>query len=298
MGESATVQRQGEALDLWTERKRREATVGSVGLWVSVAAGHAGPARRPRPRGGIPTAVMIGGRPSTLSNGHSSRRPESPDGSPSIGAATLVGGLLLAPAPGSADPRRGPRPAGSARQPDDRSGADQLAVLNRQADIATEAYNTTMSGCTRRRHEMTGLRGRRRAAAHPSGRPAQRDRRRRPVRLHEHRRAVSERVFPAAREAARASSSTRWPPRRSSSTSRPGMLTLLTQQQNQLGAQEQQAARELATITADRSRLAAHKAAIEKRSRRPDAARAAQGEARPRARSQRAAARHWRHPSS
>jgi cell wall-associated NlpC family hydrolase len=42
-----------------------------------------------------------------------------------------------------------------------------------------------------------------------------------------------------------------------------GLLTQLTQQQNQLGVQEKQASRELAAITADKVQLARHKAAVE-----------------------------------
>lgn len=182
-----------------------------------------------------------------------------------VGAAAMLSGLLLVPAPGSADPGKpGPGHA-SGRNPSPTISEvkSQLETLNHQAEVAAEAYNTVRVHIHQATARMTGLQ-------------ADLDRERSRVV------ALRSQIVGAAlsdysssgglstsssfllakkpREFIDALAVTAVVERRQA-----GLLTEFRQQQNELGVQERQAERELAAIKADRTLLATHKADVETR---------------------------------
>jgi cell wall-associated NlpC family hydrolase len=179
-----------------------------------------------------------------------------------IGAATLLGSMLLAPAPGSANPAAPQGPQGQPARPTISSVQDRLQVLDRRGEIASEAYNTVNVRMHQAQARMTELK---------TGVERQRTRvatlRRDLVGA-----ALSDYASTGGLSPTISLLLSRHPGQFINALAttavveheQAGMLSLLQQQQKQLGVQERQAERELSTITADRSRLAAHKAALAK----------------------------------
>ncbi len=181
-----------------------------------------------------------------------------------MSAAALLGGLLLAPTPGSADPVDPGAPA-SPRSQGGRLSINRvesrLATLNRQADAATETYNAS-------RVEMH------QAVARMKGLQADLDRQR--TRVADLRDDIVGAALTDYNSSGGLSTSASFLVAKRPSEfigalattavvehQQAGLLTQFTQQQNQLGVQEQQAARELTAIAADKREIAGQKAAVE-----------------------------------
>jgi len=178
-----------------------------------------------------------------------------------MGAAAILGGLLLVPSPGSADPT-GPHAAASAHLTISQVQT-RLATLNREADRATESYNTARVDVQQARARMTGL---------------QADLGRQRTHVATLRREIVASALSDFQATGGLSTSASFLVAKHPSDflnalasnavvehQQAGMLTRLTQQQNLLGVQEQQASRELTAIAADRRALAAQKVTIEKK---------------------------------
>ena len=185
-----------------------------------------------------------------------------------LASAGLVAGLLLTPNPVSADPGGGDGPAAQADshpasngQASIRQVQHRLDVLHRQADASTEAYNAVRVRVDRAMATMTALRA---------------DLERQRTRVADLRRDLVGAALSDYTSTGGLSTSASFLLAKRPSEfinelattalvqqQQAGLLTELTQQQNQLGVQEQQAARELAAITADRRELAGHRATIE-----------------------------------
>ncbi|MDP9317923.1 MAG: NlpC/P60 family protein [Actinomycetota bacterium] len=175
-----------------------------------------------------------------------------------VGAASLLGGLLLAPSPGTADPGSPAAPPGPLTVSEAQS---RLKVLDRQAEIAAEAYNTVKVHMQQAAARMTGLK-------------ADLDRQR--TRVAALRREIVGTALSDYQSSGGLSTSASFLVAKRPSEfinalattavvehQQASLLTRFTQQQNQLGIQEQQAERELAAITADKKQLAEHKATVE-----------------------------------
>jgi cell wall-associated NlpC family hydrolase len=137
----------------------------------------------------------------------------------------------------------------------------RLAVLNRQADMATEAYNTARVEMHQAVARMTGLQ-------------ADLDRQR--TRVSDLRDEIVGTALSDYTSTGGLSTSASFLLAKRPSEfinalattavvehQQAGLLTQLTQQQNQLGVQEQQSARELAAIKADKVAIAGHKTTVE-----------------------------------
>ena len=178
-----------------------------------------------------------------------------------LGVAALLFGAFVVPAPGSADPVGSPtakRPA-----PTIRSVETRLDTLNRQAEIASEAYNTVRVQMRQANARLTGL---------------QADLERQKSQVSELRsRLVGAALSDYASRGGLSTSSSflvATQPRQFIDalavtaiveSRQAGLLDELRQQQNQLGLQEQQAQRELAAVRADRATMSTHKVAVESR---------------------------------
>jgi cell wall-associated NlpC family hydrolase len=178
-----------------------------------------------------------------------------------VGAAAILGGLILIPSPGSADPTG--QQASSATHLTIPQVQARLVTLNRQADRATESYNTARVDVQQARARMTGL---------------QADLVRQRHRVATLRQEIVSTALSDFQATGGLSTSASFLVAKQPSDflnalasdavvqhQQAGMLTRLTQQQNLLGAQEQQAARALSAIAADRKALATQQATIEKK---------------------------------
>ena len=194
-----------------------------------------------------------------MSNGQNRRAPKIVKRVAIVGAASLLGTLLLAPSPGSADPS-GQAPSHSA--PTITEVQHRLDTLNRQAEVASEAYNTAHVRMNQAHQRLTGLQ-------------ADVDRQRSRVsdlRTQIVRTALSDYQSTGGLSTSAAFLVSKDPSQfiNSLATSaviehqESDLLTQLKEQQNQLGLQEQQAKRELVAITAEQKQMAAHKASVEK----------------------------------
>jgi len=177
-----------------------------------------------------------------------------------VASAALCAGLLLAPSPGAADPGGASAPSA----PLTISQVQQrLSVLNRQAEIASEAYNTVkvhLQGSTQR---LTGMRA---------------DLGRQRTRVLALRSEIVTTALSDYHSGGGLSTSASFLTAKRPSEfindlatsaivqrQQASLLTQLTQQRNQLGVQAQQAAGELAAIQADKQQLAKHKAVVEQK---------------------------------
>ncbi|MEJ7628762.1 MAG: C40 family peptidase [Nocardioidaceae bacterium] len=178
-----------------------------------------------------------------------------------LGAAALLASLLLVPSPGSADPGAPGSPNAAKSALTISEVQRRLDVLNHQAEIASEAYNTV-------RVQMQ------QAAAHITSLQADVSRQRTLVATL--RREIVGAALSDFTSTGGLSTSASFLLAEHPSEfinalattavvehQQAGLLTQFTQQQNQLGAQQQQAARALAAIAADRKLLAQHKATLE-----------------------------------
>lgn len=221
-----------------------------------------GPAQRPRSCGGKvrPRVSRLIGRPSTLSNGQQPRVPRTIKRLAIVGAVAVLGSLLLAPSPGSADPGT---PSGSHPTPTISEVQSQLSVLSRQADAATESYNTVKVDMDQAAARMTGL---------------QADLARQRTRVATLRREIVGAALSDYQSTGGLSTSASFLTATKPSQfidalassavvehQQANLLTQFSQQQKQLGAQEKQAEREVAAIGADKTKLAAQKAAVEQK---------------------------------
>jgi peptidoglycan DL-endopeptidase CwlO len=196
-----------------------------------------------------------------LSNGPYCRASTAAKRLAVVSAASVLGGLLLAPTPGSADPGGTASPAPAQGHLTISQVENRLAVLNRQADIATEAYDSIRVRVHQAVVRMTGLR----ADLH----------RQQTLVTNLRNEIVATALSDYTSTGGLSTSASFLLARRPSQFidalattavvehQQAGLLTRFTQQQNQLGVREKQAARELAAITTDRSQQAARQDAVE-----------------------------------
>ncbi|MGI8576366.1 MAG: NlpC/P60 family protein [Nocardioidaceae bacterium] len=198
-----------------------------------------------------------------MSNGQQHRLPRAFTRVSLIGAAALLGSLVVAPTPGFANPSGPPTPAGGQQnaQPTIASVQARLSQLDHEAEIAAEDFNTVRVQMQAAGRRLTTLQA--------------------DVKSQRHRVAVlRDQVVGSAisdyQNAAGLSSTTSFLISHDPSKfvtnladtsvvehQQAGALTALEQQQNQLGIGQRQAAREVAVISADKAKLAAHKAVVE-----------------------------------
>lgn len=181
-----------------------------------------------------------------------------------VGVAALLAAALLAPAAGQADPAKPDRKP--VEKPTTIAAANrQITQLDRLAEIASERYNTIrvrmgqatdrlqvlQDDVARQRHTVSSLRRELIGSAVSSYQAGGGLSTATSFLVSQHPGSfVDSLATNAVVENQQA-----------------GLLDALRQQQHQLGAQEQQARRALAAITADKRRLAAHKAEIAKRTK-------------------------------
>ena len=195
-----------------------------------------------------------------MSNGHAHRLSPTAKRAALVGAAALVGTLALSASPGSAEPDR---PAATRDKPTISEVKDRLDTLNHQAEIASEELNTV-------RVEMQAAQKRLKALTS--------DVKRKRSRVENLRSLVVGSALSDYTSGGGLSTTTSFLVAKDPGTFMNGvaskalvehqqtdLLTKLTQQQRQLGIQEQQAQRELAAINKDRKDAAAHKAELDKR---------------------------------
>jgi len=177
-----------------------------------------------------------------------------------VASAALCAGLLLAPSPGTADPGR----QSSSTAPLTIAEAQhQLSVLNREAEIASEAYNTVKVHMQASAKRLTGM---------------QADLKRQRTRVLALRNEIVGTALSDYRSGGGLSTSASFLTAKRPSEfinalatsaivqrQQTSLLTQFSQQRNQLGVQEQQASRELAAIAADKQQMAKHKAVVDQK---------------------------------
>jgi cell wall-associated NlpC family hydrolase len=183
-----------------------------------------------------------------------------------VGAAALIGSLILAPLPGAADPDSdgGSDSTSSGHKLTLSEARDQVDALHHQAEIAAEAMNTIQV-------ELK--------AAHDHLQALEADLTRQRDRVDALRRQVIGRAMSTYQNAGGLSSSTSFlvaaDPKAFlagladdavTDSQQAGLLTQLTQQQKQLSLQEQQAQAEIDAIAADKTDLAEHQAEVKTKS--------------------------------
>lgn len=199
-----------------------------------------------------------------MSNGHDER--DLSRVSPHVGrrlgiaaSAALLSGLLLVPAPGSADPTA--VPDGRRPSPSITEVKARLDTLNHQAEIAAESYNTVKVQMQQASARLTGL---------------QVDVHRQRLHVASLRRQIVGAALSDYASSGGLSTSSSFLVARNPSQfidalatnavveqRSADLLTQFQQQSNVLGVQEKQAEREVAAIRSDRAALARHKSAVE-----------------------------------
>jgi len=179
-----------------------------------------------------------------------------------LSAAALVGSLVLSASPGSADPG-GSTNAAKGDKPTISEVKDRIDTLNHQAEIASENLNTVRVQIQAARQRLSAL---------------QTDVDRKRSRVDKLRSLVVGTALSDFQNGGGLSTTTSFlvadnpgafmngvASKAMVEHQQTGLLTKLTQQQRQLGVQEQQAQREVAAINKDRAQVAQHKSELDDR---------------------------------
>ena len=192
-----------------------------------------------------------------MSHGHEHRVPLSVKRVSLVSAAALVGTLVLSASPGAADPDRNSQGSSNGDKPSISEVKDRLDTLNHQAEIASENLNTVRVQMHEARQRLEALQ-------------ADVDRKR--ARVDSLRSQVVGSALADYQNGGGLSTTTSFlvaddpgafmngvASKAMVEHQQTGLLTKLTQQQRQLGAQEKQAQSAVSAINKDRAAIAQHK---------------------------------------